>query len=142
MTSPLHALSSALFAATPAPASTPEPAIPEPTLRPGLDQTEVTPGIEGFLFTALMVAMAIIVIRLMIRSVRRVKHRSETAEEMLVERYQSHLPEEIRRNPDSDVPDPQERLRQKYPGYLDQPTQQPQGPDSGRDRTEREVPCP
>lgn len=133
MTSPLHALSSALFAATPAPASTPEPAIPEPTLRPGLDQTEVTPGIEGFLFTALMVAMAIIVIRLMIRSVRRVKHRSETAEEMLVERYQSHLPEEIRRNPDSDVPDPQERLRQKYPGYLDQPIQQPQGPDSGRD---------
>lgn len=133
MTSPLHALSSALLAATPAPASTPEPAIPEPTLRPGLDQTEVTPGIEGFLFTALMVAMAIIVIRLMIRSVRRVKHRSETAEEMLVERHQSHLPEEIRRNPDSDVPDPQERLRQKYPGYLDQPTQQPQGPDSGRD---------
>ncbi|MCT2089413.1 hypothetical protein M3D92_08935 [Micrococcus terreus] len=133
MTSPLHALSSALLAATPAPASTPEPAIPEPTLRPGLDQTEVTPGIEGFLFTALMVAMAIIVIRLMIRSVRRVKHRSETAEEMLVERYQSHLPEEIRRNPDSDVPDPQERLRQKYPGYLDQPIQQPQGPDSGRD---------
>ncbi|WOO97658.1 hypothetical protein [Micrococcus terreus] len=133
MTSPLHALSSALLAATQAPASTPEPAIPEPTLRPGLDQTEVTPGIEGFLFTALMVAMAIIVIRLMIRSVRRVKHRSETAEEMLVERYQSHLPEEIRRNPDSDVPDPQERLRQKYPGYLDQPIQQPQGPDSGRD---------
>lgn len=133
MTSPLHALSSALLAATQAPASTPEPAVPEPTLRPGLDQTEVTPGIEGFLFTALMVAMVIIVLRLMIRSVRRVKHRSETAEEMLVERYQGYLPEGVRRNPDRNVPDPQDRLRQKYPGYLDQPTQQPQGPDSGRD---------
>ena len=80
-----------------------------------------------------MVAMVIIVLRLMIRSVRRVKHRSETAEEMLVERYQGYLPVEVRRNPDADVPDPQDRLRQKYPGYLDQPTQQPLGPDSGRD---------
>lgn len=133
MTSPLSLLSSAVLTATPAPDGTPEPAVPEPTLRPGLDQTEVTPGIEGFLFTALMVAMVIIVLRLMIRSVRRVKHRSETAEEMLVERYQGYLPVEVRRNPDAEVPDPQDRLRQKYPGYLDQPTQQPLGPDSGRD---------
>lgn len=133
MTSPLDALSALVLAATPQPTDRPEPAVPEPTLRPGLDQTEVTPGIEGFLFTALMVGMAIIVLRLMIRSVRRVKHRSETAEDMLVDRYQGYLPEDVRRSTDRDVPDPQDRLRQKYPGYLDQPTQQPQSPDSGRD---------
>lgn len=133
MISPYSLLSTAVLAATPQPTGTPEPAIPEPTLRPGLDQADVTPGIEGFLFTALMVAMAIVVIRLMIRSVRRVKHRSETAEEMLVDRYQGYLPEETRRSPEKDTPDPHERLRQKYPGYLADPTQEPKSPDSGRD---------
>ena len=70
----------ALAAASPAPV----PAVPEPTLRPGLEEAEVTPGIEGFLFTALMVVMAIIVFRVMVRSVRRVQQRSPEAEAMLV----------------------------------------------------------
>lgn len=110
------------------------PAVPEPTLRPGLDETEVTPGIEGFLFTALMVAMAIIIIRLMIRSVRRVQLRSETAEEMLVDRHQSYLPADERQyDPEQRRPSRVERLREKYPGYLDSPPPTPKAPDSGRD---------
>jgi hypothetical protein len=120
----------------------PMPGVTEPTLRPGLDQTEVTPGIEGFLFTALMVAMAIVVIRLMVRSVRRVQYRSEQAEDMLVDRYQGYLPDDVRHpddmaDPDarsaSDVDLQRSRLQKKYPGYLDSPAPEPRAPDSGRD---------
>ncbi|MFC7403097.1 hypothetical protein [Citricoccus sp. GCM10030269] len=120
----------------------PSPGVQEPTLRPGLDQADVSPGIEGFLFTALMVAMAIVVLRLMVRSVRRVQYRSEQAEDMLVERYQAYLPEEERRpdrdrdpdaRPASDLDSQRSCLQQKYPGYLDSPPPVPQAPDSGRD---------
>ncbi|QCU78662.1 hypothetical protein E7744_11250 [Citricoccus sp. SGAir0253] len=119
----------------------PVPGVPEPTLRPGLDQAQVTPGIEGFLFTALMVAMAIVVIRLMVRSIRRVQYRSEQAEDMLVDRYQGYLPEDVRRpgdrdpdeRPGSDVDVQRARLQKRYPGYLDSPAPEPKAPDSGRD---------
>lgn len=132
----------------------------ESTLRPGLEQSDVTPGIEGFLFTALMVAMVIVVLRLMVRSVRRVQYRSADAEDMLVERYQGHLAQGRHRDggepgavQEPGVQDPQNpqdqqgtpartsadldrqktRLQQKYPGYLDGPEQEPKAPDSGRD---------
>ena len=117
----------------------PQPAGPEPTLRPGLDAQEVTPGIEGFLFTALMVAMAIMVIRLMVRSVRRVQQRSPEAEDMLVERHQGYLPPEVREDVDpldrldADAQERLDRLRTQYPGYLAEPTPEPQAPDTGRD---------
>jgi hypothetical protein len=120
----------------------PMPGVPEPTLKPGLDQTEVTPGIEGFLFTALMVAMAIVVIRLMVRSIRRVQYRSGQAEDMLVDRYQGYLPEDVRhpeeeldvdRRSGSDFDIQRARLQKKYPGYLDSPAPEPKAPDSGRD---------
>lgn len=118
------------------------PGVGEPTLRPGLEQADVTPGIEGFLFTALMVAMVIVVIRLMVRSVRRVQYRSVDAEDMLVERYQGYLADEERqpreeRDPQvrsaADLERQKARLQQKYPGYLDSPAQEPKAPDSGRD---------
>jgi hypothetical protein len=120
----------------------PMPGVPEPTLKPGLDQTEVTPGIEGFLFTALMVAMAIVVIRLMVRSIRRVQYRSGQAEDMLVDRYQGYLPPDVRhpeeeldvdRRSGSDFDIQRARLQKKYPGYLDSPAPEPKAPDSGRD---------
>lgn len=120
----------------------PVPGVGDPTLRPGLEQADVTPGIEGFLFTALMVAMAIVVIRLMVRSVRRVQYRSTDAEDMLVERYQGYLPEDelqSRQEGDeqarsaSDLDLQKARLQQRYPGYLDSPAPQPKAPDSGRD---------
>ena len=122
----------ALAAASPAPV----PAVPEPTLRPGLEEAEVTPGIEGFLFTALMVVMAIIVLRVMVRSVRRVQQRSPEAEAMLVERHQQHLPDEVRaggEHLDADSEDRLRRLQAKYPGYLQEPAPEPQAPDTGRD---------
>ena len=111
------------------------PAVPEPTLRPGLEEAEVTPGIEGFLFTGLMVVMAILVIRIMVRSVRRVQQRSPEAEAMLVERHQQHLPEDVRQaesGQDRDAQDRVRRLQEKYPGYLQDPTPEPQSPDDGR----------
>jgi hypothetical protein len=120
----------------------PMPGVPEPTLKPGLDQTEVTPGIEGFLFTALMVAMAIVVIRLMVRSIRRVQYRSGQAEDMLVDRYQGYLPPDVRHPEDevdvdrrsgSDLDIQRARLQKRYPGYLDGPAPEPKAPDSGRD---------
>lgn len=116
-------------------AAQPSPGVPEPTLRPGLNENQVTPGIEGFLLTAVMVVFAILVLNLMIRSVRRVKLRSETAEDMLVERHQDYLSEEERERPEGDelTPDKAQLYRQKYPGYLDSPTPEPKSPDSGRD---------
>ncbi|MEV4900776.1 hypothetical protein AB0K08_05470 [Citricoccus sp. NPDC055426] len=120
----------------------PVPGVGEPTLRPGLEQADVTPGIEGFLFTALMVAMVIVVLRLMVRSVRRVQYRSVDAEDMLVERYQGYLPEdELRARGEedpqvrsaSDLDRQKARLQEKFPGYLDSPAPEPKGPDSGRD---------
>ena len=109
----------ALAAASPAPV----PAVPEPTLRPGLEEAEVTPGIEGFLFTALMVVMAIIVFRVMVRSVRRVQQRSPQAEAMLVERHQQHLPDEVRAGGEHLDADSEDRLRRlqenpKIAGYI------------------------
>lgn len=114
----------------------PSPGVQEPTLRPGLDESEISPGIEGFLLTALMVAFAILVLNLMIRSIRKVKLRSETAEDMLVERYQGYLSEEKRQRAEDDgelSPDKTDLYRKKYPGYLDSPTPEPKSPDSGRD---------
>lgn len=113
----------------------PVPGSEEPDLKPGLDEDEVSPGIEGFLLTALMVALCIMVFRLMIRSVRKVKLRSEDAEDMLVERNQSYLTEEQRARPENDdlTPDKTEVYKKKYPGYLDAPTLEEKSPDSGRD---------
>ena len=127
------ALSSALAAAV---SAAPAPAVPEPTLKPGLSEADITPGIEGFLFTALMVTMAILVIRLMVRSVRRVQQRSPEAEAMLVERHQGHLPPEVRAGGeqlDGDAEDRLTRLQRTYPGYLQDPTPEPEAPDTGRD---------
>ena len=127
------ALPSALAAAV---SAAPAPAVPEPTLKPGLAEADITPGIEGFLFTALMVAMAILVIRLMVRSVRRVQQRSPEAEAMLVERHQGHLPAQVRAGGellDSDAEDRLRRLQRTYPGYLQDPTPEPEAPDTGRD---------
>lgn len=129
-------------APSPSTGASEQPGVVEPTLRPGLDQADVTPGIEGFLFTALMVAMVIVVMRLMVRSVRRVQYRSVEAEDMLVDRYQGYLPEEARHRADDRAPEArtaadlqrqQSTLQEKYPGYLDSPAPEPRSPDSGRD---------
>ena len=45
----------------------------DPTLREGLREEDVTPGILGFLATFAFVLAAIVVFRIMIRQIRRVK---------------------------------------------------------------------
>lgn len=106
----------------------------DPVLREGLREEDVTPGVLGFLATFAFVLVAIVVFRIMIRQIRRVKLRSTTAEDMLIERNQPHLtPQERQRSEIDDVGHSQtDVLRKKYPGYLDMPTLEAQEPDSGR----------
>ncbi|HEY4558582.1 MAG TPA: hypothetical protein VIG82_10365 [Enteractinococcus sp.] len=109
--------------------------VEDPTLREGLREEDVTPGIVGFLATFAFVLVAIVLFRIMIRQIRRVKLRSTTAEDMLVERNQPQLSPEERQRPEVDELEQSqtEILRKKYPGYLDMPTLEAQEPDSGRD---------
>lgn len=48
-----------------------------PSLREGLEESDITPGIEGFLFTALIVVLLIFIVRDMIRRMRRMKYRAQ-----------------------------------------------------------------
>lgn len=64
-----------------------------PNLRPGLDEADITPGIAGFLFTALMVALAILVVRDMVKRLRRMKYHSQLEAEASGE--QPEFPNEI-----------------------------------------------
>ncbi|HIW47259.1 MAG TPA: hypothetical protein H9884_10225 [Candidatus Yaniella excrementigallinarum] len=109
--------------------------VEDPALREGLRDEDVTPGILGFLATFGFVLMAIVVFRIMIRQIRRVKLRSTTAEDMLVERNQPHLSTADRQRDEIDDLElsQTELLRKKYPGYLDMPTLEAQEPDTGRE---------
>ncbi|HKU10687.1 MAG TPA: hypothetical protein VJQ61_05600 [Sinomonas sp.] len=69
----MHSLLLAL-SATPAPS-------PSGTLRPGLTDDQVSPGIWGFLATAFVVLITILLIVDMVRRLRRVRYRSQVAEE-------------------------------------------------------------
>ncbi|NLZ97866.1 MAG: hypothetical protein GX920_03460 [Micrococcus sp.] len=108
--------------------------VQDPTLREGLRDEDVTPGILGFLATFAFVLAAIVVFRIMIRQIRRVKLRSTTAEDMLVERNQPHLEDEDRERSEIDdlAQSQTDLLRRKYPGYLDMPMLEAKEPDSGR----------
>src|SRR5690625_7381147 len=93
----------------------------DPVLREGLREEDVTPGILGFLATFAFVLIAIVLFRIMIRQIRRVRLRSATAEDILVEHNQPHLNPGDRSPPEvSDLTHSHtEVLRTKYPGYLD-----------------------
>lgn len=53
-----------------------------PDLRPGLEESEITPGIEGFLFTALIVVLLVFVVRDLAKRMRRMKYRSQLEAEL------------------------------------------------------------
>ncbi|GAA1807799.1 hypothetical protein GCM10009771_07470 [Nesterenkonia flava] len=53
-----------------------------PDLRDGLNEADISPGIEGFLFTALIVALLIVVVRDMAKRMRRMKYRSQVEAEL------------------------------------------------------------
>ena len=71
--STVHSLLTAL-------ATSPSPA-PSPSLRPGLDQDQVTPGLLGFLLTAFIVVLTALLIVDMVRRIRRVRYRAQVEEE-------------------------------------------------------------
>ena len=48
-----------------------------PELRPGLEEKDITPGILGFLFTALIAVLVIFVVRDMAKRMRRMKYYSQ-----------------------------------------------------------------
>ncbi|MDQ0757190.1 hypothetical protein [Arthrobacter sp. B3I4] len=61
-------------------ATSPAPA-PSPSLRPGLDPSQVTPGLLGFLLTAFIVVLTALLIVDMVRRIRRVRYRAQVEEE-------------------------------------------------------------
>lgn len=69
----MHSL---LIALATAPAPT-----PTPSLRPGLSQDQVTPGLLGFLVTAFIVVLTALLIVDMVRRIRRVRYRAQVEEE-------------------------------------------------------------
>ncbi|MDR7081259.1 hypothetical protein J2X01_000536 [Arthrobacter ginsengisoli] len=61
-------------------ATTPAPT-PTPSLRPGLSQDQVTPGLLGFLLTAFIVVLTALLIVDMVRRIRRVRYRAQVEAE-------------------------------------------------------------
>lgn len=53
-----------------------------PELLPGLSEADISPGIAGFLFTALMAGLAILVVRDMVKRMRRMKYHSQVEAEI------------------------------------------------------------
>jgi hypothetical protein len=48
-----------------------------PTLKPGLDPNDVSPGLSGFLATAAVVAISILLIVNLVGRLRRIRHRAD-----------------------------------------------------------------
>jgi len=67
---------SLLIALATAPAPT-----PTPSLRPGLSEDQVTPGLLGFLLTAFIVVLTALLIVDMVRRIRRVRYRAQVEAE-------------------------------------------------------------
>ena len=56
---------------------------PSPSLRPGLYEDQVTPGLLGFLLTAFIVVLTALLIVDMVRRIRRVRYRAQVEEERM-----------------------------------------------------------
>ena len=56
---------------------------PSPSLRPGLSEDQVTPGLLGFLLTAFIVVLTALLIVDMVRRIRRVRYRAQVEEERM-----------------------------------------------------------
>jgi len=67
-------LAAALLAATPS--ATPSPSLSPGELPRGLDPTDVTPGVAGFLATAFVVVISIFLIVNLVSRMRRMRHRA------------------------------------------------------------------
>lgn len=59
-----------------------DPAIPpQPGLRPGLTEDQITPGLLGFIITFSIVVVMFFLIRDMVKRIRRVRYRAQVEEE-------------------------------------------------------------
>ena len=56
---------------------------PSASLRPGLSEDQVTPGLLGFLLTAFIVVLTALLIVDMVRRIRRVRYRAQVEEERM-----------------------------------------------------------
>ena len=63
-------------------ATTPTP-MPTPTLRDGISEDQVTPGLLGFIMTAFFVVATALLIVDMVRRIRRVRYRAQVEEERM-----------------------------------------------------------
>ncbi|HEU4667646.1 MAG TPA: hypothetical protein VFS79_08295 [Arthrobacter sp.] len=63
-------------------ATTPTP-LPSPTLREGISEDQVTPGLWGFIMTAFFVIATTLLIVDMVRRIRRVRYRAQAEEDRL-----------------------------------------------------------
>jgi hypothetical protein len=63
-------------------ATTPTP-LPTPTLRDGISEDQVTPGLLGFIMTAFFVVATALLIVDMVRRIRRVRYRAQVEEERM-----------------------------------------------------------
>ncbi|MDQ0770054.1 hypothetical protein QF031_002803 [Pseudarthrobacter defluvii] len=63
-------------------ATTPTP-MPSPTLRDGISEDQVTPGLLGFIMTAFFVVATALLIVDMVRRIRRVRYRAQVEEERM-----------------------------------------------------------
>lgn len=64
-----------------------------PDLAPGISESDISPGIEGFLFTALIVVLLIFVVRDLAKRTRRMKYRNQMEAELSGE--EAEFPGEI-----------------------------------------------
>ena len=63
-------------------ATTPSP-VPTPTLRDGMSEDQITPGLWGFIMTAFFVLATTLLIVDMVRRIRRVRYRAQVEEERM-----------------------------------------------------------
>jgi hypothetical protein len=63
-------------------ATTPTP-LPTPTLREGISEDQVTPGLLGFIMTAFFVVATALLIVDMVRRIRRVRYRAQVEEDRI-----------------------------------------------------------
>ena len=56
---------------------------PSPSLRPGLSEDQVSPGLLGFLLTAFIVVLTALLIVDMVRRIRRVRYRAQVEAELV-----------------------------------------------------------
>lgn len=74
--------------------------MPTPTLRDGITEDQVTPGLLGFIMTAFFVVATALLIVDMVRRIRRVRYRAQVEEERIAAAAEADIEaEEAREEP-------------------------------------------